>query len=55
VTVFEDDTNPQVDQLSGSPVKSYFQIDSISLRMILRASWALRNPKHVAIVTGVSW
>lgn len=57
-TLHEEDTTP-TDIVSGgvpaTPVKSLFQVDIIGLRMILRASWAMRNAKHVAIVTGVSW
>jgi hypothetical protein len=37
------------------PVRSMFQDDLIGLRMILQASWGMRNPAHVAIVSGVSW
>ena len=53
-----EDTTP-TDIVSGgviaTPVKSFFQIDAIGLRMILRASWGLRNPAHVAIVENVTW
>lgn len=58
VTIYQEDTAP-ADIVSGgtvaTPVKSYFQTDFISLRMTLKASWGLRNPKHVSIVSGVSW
>jgi hypothetical protein len=37
------------------PVKNLFQEDLIGLKMILRASWGLRNPAHVAIMEGTSW
>lgn len=40
---------------AATPVKSLFQVDLIGLKMILRASWGMRNAKHVAIVEGVSW
>ena len=57
-TFHEEDTTP-TDIVAGSvaatPVKSLFQTDVIGLRMILRASWGMRNVKHVAIVSGVSW
>jgi hypothetical protein len=53
-----EDTTPK-DIVSGGvasvPVKSFFQIDVVGLRMVLRASWGMRNPKHVAIVSGVTW
>jgi hypothetical protein len=42
--------------ISGStPVKNLFQTDLVGLKMILRASWGMRNPAHVAIMTGTSW
>ena len=57
-SVHMEDTTPH-DIVSGgaasTPVKSLFQTDLVGLKMILRASWAIRNQKHVAIVTGVSW
>jgi hypothetical protein len=39
----------------AAPVKSLFQTDVLGLRMTLRAAWGLRNPAHVAIMTGTSW
>jgi hypothetical protein len=58
MTVHMEDTAPQ-DIVAGgvvaTPVKSFFQVDVFGLKMILRASWAMRNPKHVAIVEGVTW
>jgi hypothetical protein len=58
-TLHFDDTSP-TDITGGTPspatpVKSLFQDNLIGLRMILRASWAMRNPLHVAVMTGVSW
>jgi hypothetical protein len=35
-------------------VKSTFSIDSVSLRMTLKASWGMRAP-HLAVVTGATW
>ena len=58
-TLHMEDTTPKDIVSSGgvvaTPVKSMFQTDIIGLRMILRASWAMRNPLHVAVVHGVSW
>jgi len=60
-----EDTNPQ-DVTGGTPspavpVRSMFQIDSIALRMILRASWGMRSAPTdatkvaVSYVTGATW
>jgi hypothetical protein len=58
MAIHEEDSAP-TDIVTGgvlaTPTKSYFQIDSIGLRMTLMVTWGLRNPAHVAIVTGVSW
>ena len=57
-TLHMEDTTP-TDIVTGGtaahPVKNLFQTDLIGLKMILRASWGMRNAKHVAIVTGVTW
>ena len=57
-TIHMEDTTP-TDIVAGgvaaTPTKSLFQTDVIGLRMILNASWGMRNVKHVAIVSGVSW
>lgn len=37
------------------PVRSYFQTESIGLKMILRASWAMRAAGHVQMVQGTNW
>jgi hypothetical protein len=39
----------------AAPVKSLWQTDSLALRMILRAAWAMRASGHVQVVTGASW
>jgi hypothetical protein len=54
VALHMEDTAPG--DISGStPVKSAFQTDLLALRMILRASWGMRNPQHVAMMSGVTW
>jgi hypothetical protein len=56
-----EDTTPSDPVMSGSPVKSLFQVDSLGLRMILRASWAMRSAPTdatkaaVAYVTSCTW
>jgi len=56
--VHHDDT--PLDLVSGSPgivaspISSIFQTDKVALRMILRASWAMRAPA-IAWMQGVSW
>jgi hypothetical protein len=58
-TLHYEDTSPTDIVSSGgavaAPVKNLFQTDVIGLKMILRASWAMRNAKHVSIVEGVTW
>ena len=39
----------------ATPVEDLFSTDAIGLKMIMRASWGMRNPAHVSIVEGVSW
>ena len=57
-TLHMEDTTP-TDIVSGAtiatPVKSLFQTDVVGLRMILRAAWGMRNPLHVAVMSGVTW
>jgi hypothetical protein len=54
-----DDTAPANPIMTGVPVRSLFQTDSIALRMTLRAAWGMRtatpNPVHVAYMASVSW
>ena len=49
---FEDAT-PSTATLA-SPTRSMFQTDSLALKMIVRASWAMRAP-HAAWLTNVNW
>jgi hypothetical protein len=59
--VHMEDTSPQDPVMSGQPVRSLFQTDSIGLRMILRAAWGMRAAPTdaakaaVAFVTGATW
>jgi hypothetical protein len=41
--------------MSGQPVKSLWQVDSIALRMRLWASWGLRASGHVQAIVGTNW
>jgi hypothetical protein len=58
-TIHREDTSPQ--NITGGtpspavPVTSYFQSDLVGLRMILRASWAMRATGHVQVITGATW
>lgn len=58
-TVHEfDPASPLVDIGGGifaSPVRSQFQTDSVSLRLLLPISWALRNSAAVSYMTGCAW
>jgi hypothetical protein len=39
----------------GTPLRSVFQTDTISIRTILDAAWCMRQPGMVAYVTGANW
>jgi HK97 family phage major capsid protein len=55
---YEDSVPVDIAGPSGTlavPVRSLFQDDLIGLRMVLRATWGMRNPAHVAVMSGVSW
>jgi HK97 family phage major capsid protein len=52
--LFRDDTNPQPPGTAG-PVGSLWQTDCAALRMRLPATWALRDSRAVAVVTGAKW
>ena len=39
----------------ASPTTSLWQTDNMSLRLILRAAWAVRVPGAVAWTSGVVW
>jgi hypothetical protein len=40
---------------TSSPGRSFFQTDTVALRLILGATWAVRDPRAVAVVSGVKW
>jgi hypothetical protein len=50
----QEQTTPTGDVMTGSPVRSFFQTDSVGLRFKLPCSWAMRGP-GVAYVESVSW
>jgi hypothetical protein len=50
-----EDTAPADPIMSGTPVKSLFQIDAIALKMDLFAAYGLRAAGHAQFVTPVSW
>jgi hypothetical protein len=59
---FEDTTPAQIGTVAGppnvvaAPTRSLFQQDEIALRLILKATWALRVPASVAVITtGMNW
>jgi hypothetical protein len=41
--------------VAAYPTKSLFQTDLIALKLRLPASWGLRNPAQVAMVSGTNW
>ena len=60
-TVIHESTVPLAVSAEGTPstvaapLRSLWQTDCTSLRMILRASWAMRAVGHVQIVNTISW
>ncbi len=60
-TLHMEDTSPLNISTAGSPntvaapVRSAFQTDTIMLRVVLQATWALRSTSAVAWTSGVSW
>jgi hypothetical protein len=50
-----EDTSPADPIMSGQPVKSMFQLDSVSVKLVLAVSWALRATGAIAFVQNVSW
>ena len=60
-TVHMDDTNPAPISATGTPnvvaapVRSFWQTDTLGIRMIQQTNWLMRRPGMVAYVTGVTW
>ena len=52
--VQQEDTAPASDLMTGTPVKSMFQIDATALRMTLWADWVMRA-QHASFLTGAAW
>ena len=56
-----EDTAPVAIGTAGSPntvaapVRSFWQSDSVSLRVILQISWGLRAPNAIAWTSGITW
>jgi hypothetical protein len=48
-------TTPGTPPVSAYPIKSIYQTDSVALRLILPATWALRSPSALAWVQNVTW
>jgi Phage capsid family len=61
MTIHMEDATPADPIMGGTPVKSPFQSDMTVLRMILRASWGMRNATvgtgktAVAYIVGATW
>ena len=59
-TVHMEDTTPAqiVPGPSGpasAPVRSFWQTDTLGLRMIMQLNWAFRRPAMIAYITAVTW
>jgi hypothetical protein len=54
-TIHMEDTSPADPIMSGQPVRSMYQLDAISLRMDVWASFAMRASGHVQYVSATTW
>jgi hypothetical protein len=54
-TLHFEDTSPADPIMGGTPVKSMFQLDAISLRMDVQVSFGLRAVGHAQFITGCTW
>jgi hypothetical protein len=50
-----DDADPDTLATISAPARSFFQTDTVGLRLILGASWQVRAAGAVAVVNSVSW
>jgi len=50
----QESTTPTGDLMTGGPIRSVYQTDTVSLRLRLPCSWATRGA-GVAYVTGATW
>jgi len=55
MAIHMDDTAPANPIMSGQPMKSLWQVDSIALRMRVKASWGMRASGHVQVVNSCTW
>jgi hypothetical protein len=53
--VVQEETVPTRDAMTGNPVRSFYQTDSVGLKFKLPVAWALRSLSGIAHVTGTSW
>jgi hypothetical protein len=53
--VVQEETAPTGDAMTGNPVRSFYQTDSVGLKFKLPVAWALRSPSGIAYMTGTSW
>jgi hypothetical protein len=52
------ETNPQHISTAGEvagPARSFFQTDTVGIRLLVGASWMTRAPGAVAVVNSVTW
>lgn len=50
-----EDTAPADPIMSGTPVRSMYQLDAVALRMDVMAAWAMRATGHAQFITGALW
>jgi hypothetical protein len=53
--VVQEETAPTGDAMTGNPVRSFYQTDSVGLKFKLPVAWAVRSPSGIAYITGTSW
>jgi HK97 family phage major capsid protein len=55
IAIHMESATPSDPIMSGQPVRSLWQVDSIALRMRLRAAFAMRAAGHVQTIVGANW
>jgi hypothetical protein len=53
--VFHSDTAPSDPVMTGTPVYSMYQKDSVALRLLWPITWCLRTPTAIAWMSSVTW
>lgn len=57
-TAHTDDVPHEIVDIGGvmaAPVRSFFQIDAVALRLVLPATWSRRSSSAIAWIENVAW